>query len=401
MASTSTYISRQLHGSGTAYCGSYPTIKANFTIQFVRQPGEQTVTWSTSGMANWSHPTSGKFGYRFLSYISVNDGSRQGIITKDNTTASSWWNHTSTSDRTGTFTSTSDKTTVKLIVKSNTCMSNGSFCYRSNSGYLTIATITVAIPPYEAGYSVTYNTNGGSPVPEPQQKLMFDDLTLTTIVPTKAANIIYHNSPDVQTSANFIFRNNKWLGSDDVEYAPGALYQTNAACVMSARWDDAVFTPVDLPESYVTVTYVFNGGTGDPASTLVPRSKLGYNTNASATTATYPAGQQATTSTDLSLYPIYGAATLAVSDMPVPIKRGYAFDGWYRDQELTNPIVTALTTNSDTTIYAKWTPIPIHQFNNNTWESPEQYVWKFTNGSWQKIAHVYKFNGSTWIDTSV
>lgn len=47
-----------------------------------------------------------------------------------------------------------------------------------------------------------------------------------------------------------------------------------------------------------------------------------------------------------------------VSKLATPDKDGYAFDGWYTDEEFTKPFTTETKVISDTKVYAKWTEKP-------------------------------------------
>jgi uncharacterized repeat protein (TIGR02543 family) len=53
-----------------------------------------------------------------------------------------------------------------------------------------------------------------------------------------------------------------------------------------------------------------------------------------------------------------------ISDGPLaepataPTRDGYTFDGWFLDDDYETPVTWPLAITTDTTIYAKWTPIP-------------------------------------------
>lgn len=403
MASTSQYISVKLHGSGVANCGDYPAIWANFTITFTRAEGSATVYWSTTGMGNWTHPTSGKFGYQFHAWISVSGQTVQPIIIKDNTTASNWWNYTTTNNPSGSFTNTTDYTLVRIYVSggSGSCMSNGHLCYGSDA-YRLINTYQISIPPYGINYTVDYDANGGTGAPASQTKSSVSTLTLSSQVPTYPLSILYHNNPDNLVYANKQF--NGWLddysGTQTI-YQPGDSFNENRDTTLVAQWGNASFTPIDLPDQFVTVTYNYNGGVGSPPSSVIARQELGYNTNSSATTADYVVGTSYNISNDLELYPIYGDAVLPHANLPVPTKEGFRFVGWYRDAELTDPIIGDLHTSTNITIYAKWIPLPIHQLKpEDNWGNYGPYVWKFNGTSWEKIAPVYMFSNGQWNNVS-
>lgn len=400
----------RLHGENIAACGSYPEIAVYFTIYFAREEGSSTVTWwvedlQDNWLAGYGHPSSGSFGYKFFAYLGVSSGGNSTplelVLEKDNTQGSSWWNYTyayNLWDK--TITTTSNKATVTLYVKGrDSCQSTYGYCYNVG-GYYPIQSFEVDIPSYTTYYTVSYNGNGGSPVPGNQTKSSISALTLSSTVPTNAVTIKYFNNPTVTTTANRAFGN--WRCSADSNlYAPGGSYSLNQNCTMTAQWGNATFTPPALPNATLTLTYNYNGGSGTPSSAALARPKLGYNTNSSATTASYVPGTSYNTTTSLNLYPIYGPATVVASNLPVATRQGYAFDGWYKDSACTQKITSNYTITSNTTIYAGWIPLPVHRFlPNGTWSDEGPYVWKCVNGQWQKIAPVYKFSSNNWNNIS-
>jgi uncharacterized repeat protein (TIGR02543 family) len=53
------------------------------------------------------------------------------------------------------------------------------------------------------------------------------------------------------------------------------------------------------------------------------------------------------------------SATDTEINLPIPVREGYTFDGWYLDATLNNPfsIISLVTAGGELTLYAKWTPI--------------------------------------------
>lgn len=401
----------KLHGSGVANCGSYPVIKAVGAITFTRNPGSDLVSWAVSGMARSSclpTSTTASFGYKFLAYIEV-DGTRYDLIIKNNTQGSGWTSSTYTKIYTpsGTFHTTADTTTIRLVVKGNTCMSGGNYCYRT-SGYKTIATYTIELPPYQTDYTVTYDANGGKDAPAPQSRPNTEpgSITLTTIIPIYPVSITYHNNPDYAIAVNRAFI--KWNTAADgsgTDYAPGDVYSADDNLLLYAQWGNATFTPIALNDSYYTLTYVYNGAdAGYPANTLVPREKLGYDDNVSASTVVYNVGTSYNTTADKDLYPVYGTATIDVTDMVSPTRHGHVFEGWYKDPELTQKITTSLVMSGNTTVYANWIPMPVRQFTNGDWDMTGQYVWRFdgATSTWKKEAPIYQYSNTLqeWVNLS-
>ena len=404
----STYLdfNQKLHGTGIAHCGSYPDIKAVGRITFTRQAGSPEITWAVTGMSRSSclPSTSAKFGYRFLAYIEV-AGTRYSLIIKDNTQGSNWTSSTYTKIYTpsGSFISTDNTVTVKLVTKGNTCMSNNAYCYRT-SGYYTVQTYTINLPTY-AAYTITYDSGKGSPTPAPQSKVPQVDVTVTSEVPTFPVTINYHNDTVTTDSANHTFGN--WECSADHQlYAPGSTYSLDDSCTMSAQWGDVIFTPAAMIPKYYRVTYVYNGGVEVIPYSDLERDNSGYSTSAGSTTIFCQPGVQKTVADSsievIDLYPVYGTATVVKNNLPVPTKSGYIFDGWYKEAALTNKITADYEISGNVTIYAKWRDLPIRQFDDGSWHSIGSYVWRFnaSEDKWEKVAHVFAFNGSDWEDMS-
>lgn len=395
----------KVHGSGVASCGSYPDIKISATIKFTREnQNDTTVNWEVSSIS-WSHPTSGKFGFKFRIYLYFyNTSTRYDLVMKDNTTASYWWNATSLKKPSGSFTADENTPTITVAIQAHggsgscTSGSDSHFCYGSST-YRNLKTYTVTMPTYAPYYRISYNNNGGEGTIETQIKEPEQDITLTTDIPSYPVTITYHDNPDrVETVERpFLY----WLGNG-TQYDPGDLYTIDANCEMVAQWDAATFTPV-LPTKYVRITYVLNGGTLEPAYTDIARPSLGYDPDPNVTVnPMYPNAVQGTTTLKiLGLYPVYGDAVMPFANLPVPTKRSYRFDGWYYDAELQNPVVGNISTATDITLYAGWTYLRVHIVDDNQeWQGDGQYIWRFNGTSWEKVAHLYAFDGTSWVDQS-
>lgn len=426
---TSKYISQAVHKKGIASSTSSPTITAKFTIKFSRADGSSTVSWSTSGMSKSSH-SSTKFGYNFYAYIAVTGGtsaggSKQSIITKNANNPN--WNDWSTHDRSGSFTSTSNKATVTLYVKnrSNCKHSEGTkWCFNGSGTYYTVKSIVCDIPEYETPYTATYDANSdGAPVsnlPSPTSFSNINPLTIAAGPTFEIANTYYTSKPasgSTNLSAPRQFLNwNTQADGTGTSYSPGDSYDTAGDVTFYAQWGNATFqwgsTIAELDEHYVTITYNYGDSSlipTYPASVAKPAEKLGYteDSDPSATVPDYRYNQDnIVTDTGLTLYAVYGNATLLVSEMPVPVRSGYMFKGWFYDSACTQPIVTKLETPIDTTIYAKWKPYPTHKYDPNKpgWENGSQYVWRYHAdiAQWVKEAHVFQYddNQGTWEDLS-
>lgn len=404
MATTSKYISQRVHGDGIANCSDYPKITAKFTITFSRNPGSDLVTWSTSGMGNWGHNTSGKYGYKFHAYINVNGSGYKSIISKENTTADNWWKATTVSNPSGSFRTTGATATVKIYVKNkHTCKHSDKYCFNGSGTYYKVATYTVPLPTY--GVTITYDGNGDNVigVPETQIVTTFPS-NISSQVPEYPLTVSYYNngtsSPSyIDGSLHREFLH--WLSNPGgAEYQPGDPYNTQANCTMIAQWGTAPLNLIAIPDKWITLTFNPMGGEVTPTSKPIYYGELGYSTTPDGDPEYLP-GTTYNITTDLDLYPRYSLPIVQAADLVTPVWAGHSFDGWYFDEELTRPVTTPFTVSEDITIFAKWIPLPVHTFTpNGEWESNQQYVWKFVNGQWQKIAPVYKFTNNTWINIS-
>ncbi|WP_107942767.1 putative Ig domain-containing protein [Metasolibacillus fluoroglycofenilyticus] len=62
-----------------------------------------------------------------------------------------------------------------------------------------------------------------------------------------------------------------------------------------------------------------------------------------------------------AIAPIDISSHTKVGDLPVPIREGYRFEGWYQDEALTKRWVEETILRENISLYAKWTAIPIEE----------------------------------------
>ena len=159
------------------------------------------------------------------------------------------------------------------------------------------ATISFTIPALKS-WSVKYNANNGSGAPAAQTKYYGKTLTLSGTKPTR-------------TGYTFT----KWntaAGGSGTNYSAGGSYTANASLTLYAQWSINTYT----------LTYNAGGGSVSPASKSV----------------TYNAA--------------YGT-------LPVPVRAGYTFNGWYTAASGGTEVTSATKMGAgNTTIYAQWTLIP-------------------------------------------
>ncbi|MBR5201658.1 MAG: InlB B-repeat-containing protein [Clostridia bacterium] len=220
-------------------------------------------------------------------------------------------------------------------------------------------------------YDVVYNANGGENAPAGQVKTHFEDLTLTTEIPTKEG----HTFKGWATSAN-----------GEVKYAPGDVYSNEEPIELYAVWQINTYT----------VTYDANGGEGAPEAqskvygdyltisiatpTREGHTFLGWSTDANATEATYVAEDSFVVKTNATLYAVWQINTYDVTynanggknapagqvktygvDLTLskvaPTREGHTFLGWATKANATTATYAAgakYTTNADVTLYAVW-----------------------------------------------
>ena len=251
--------------------------------------------------------------------------------------------------------------------------------------------------------SGSYNTNADSTM-----TAQWGDASFTPIaLPNSNVTINYYfsSTPTSVSSGRTKLGYDTSSSSSAYPYVPGNTYYTGVDLNLYPKYGNATFVTPNLPDNSVRVTFNPMGGTISQSYRDIARSKLGYSTSSSATTAQYSQGATINTSSNMNLYPVYGDATLQKSTIPDPTRSGYLFQGWYYDSACTNPVGATITTKTNIIIYAKWLALPVHKVQNNgTWSDDGPYVWQcvMENGTkvWRKVAKLYKFDGTNWQNIS-
>jgi uncharacterized repeat protein (TIGR02543 family) len=212
------------------------------------------------------------------------------------------------------------------------------------------------------GYSVTFNSNGGSAVAS--QSVVYNTTAAEPAAPTKPGYTFAGWYSDVATTAVFNFTT-----------------PITADTLLYAKW---------ITNGY-SVTFTSNGGSAVGSQTVA------YNTTATAPVApTKPGSAFAGWYSDAALTAAFTFATPITADTtlfakwtingysvtftsnggstvasqtvayntvaiaPVaPTKPGYTFAGWYSDAALTTVFNFSTVIAVDTTLYAKWTPVTL------------------------------------------
>ena len=108
-----------------------------------------------------------------------------------------------------------------------------------------------------------------------------------------------------------------------------------------------------------TVTYDFNGGTGNPNSATVSASFAGWAISPDGEPI-YSNGQSVKNLTSenggtVTLYAKWTDGKLTLPDNPT--RTGYTFSGWYTENDGGDKVENGKVISSDITLYAHWTPI--------------------------------------------
>lgn len=410
MATVTQHIYKVLHGEGVANCGEYPYIGANFDITF--NVSGNNVSWYVSNNTYAGTDTGeGYYGYPFYALISINnddpsDDDTYYIIKKGVTSGPYWWNSVSCEAPSGSFTSSAKIATVYIWVQGgpDSCMSGGHFCYTGSNTLYLIDTVDVVI---RTDYTISYNGNGGSPVPQAQTKPEGSSITLSSITPVRPISVTYHNSPNTTRTYNRSFQN--WTCSADSQvYAPGATFSYNLTsdCTMTAGWGDAWFNPMLPTTRNFRVEYNANGGTSSVNVQYVPQTFNGYALTSGGQIVWQPTGPSYHCPNSIDFYPSFGGAVVPYNQLPTATKDGYILEGWYKEAELINKITSDYTINDNTTIYAKWIPAVFHQMgSDHQWHTLGTKLWRYVEDneghkSWQQIADVYRYDGTNWVKIS-
>lgn len=386
-----------------------PTIKLAFKATTSRSGS--TVSVKFSNLHFWLPGDDSYYGYKMTLWVRVWSYNSSGT--------GSWKTHKfytkSASDRTwdvhpGSFTITSvnnKSNGTSLTIGVGAYASDGKQCFSGT----TYKNFTISTDPYDPTITVTYDANGGQNPPANQETKQSQlPLALWTAAetpdqPNYPLIIQYFNEDGIGNpvrTTNLLRPFIDWISSKDSNhYAKGAQY-SGSSCTMSANWGYATFPPAPLVDKNAVITLDPRGGVVEPSTILAPFAPLGYSTTAGGeveyvTTTTY------NISTSLDLYPIYDEyARLSASAIPNAQRPGYIFDGWYTnlDYALEHKVVGTLVTATDMTIYAKWIPIPVHQFDGD-WKNTKQYVWQMKpNETWVQDAPIFQFDGTKWVNIS-
>ena len=243
-------------------------------------------------------------------------------------------------------------------------------------------------------FTVTFNTDGGTPVPSPQSVVQGEPVAKPAD-PVKTGKIFDGWYKEGTT--------NPWNFNTDTVTAATTLY---------AKWVEAV-----------TVTFNTDGGSAIPPVTVATGSTVnlssyqttkanhifeGWYTDLSLTEA---ADSSLTVNTNIILYAKWVEAVTVTFDTnggsAIPsvtvakggtvnlssyqtTKAGHIFEGWYTDLSLTEAAGSSLTVTADITLYAKWTSTSVLAPYAGVWRSDSDAYWLKNDGTaWRFSSHSF------------
>lgn len=415
-----TYVTCYVHGDKSPNSGVHhsPNIYLKFKATTSRDGTTIKVT-----LSDMTFKALGGYGYPMSVYAKITTASHTGMswvkLDKSTaTTAVTWTRHPSSKTL-----SISNDTNSEVYVHIAAYSNDAKHCFPNNPTQIARYTWDVTA----VSYTLTYNANGGSNAPAPvtvspntvvsiTEEEPFANLTVNYYMNPSSTNLWYTES----VQRIFINWNTKADGSGTY-YKANDPDPTHSSITMSsnvtlyAQWESVSYTikPYRDPLG-IDVIFRPQGGTVVPTTNHVSFPQSGYNTSVYGAGTTYMPGQTYTFNImTLDLYPKYSDNHATVQDVDLPptlpdssiTRTGYAFDGWYLDEQYNTKIPDLYYTDKNPLyLYAKWKPLPVYKMTENGWEPANPKVWQCIeeNGEkvWKPIAHICVFNGTNWVDLS-
>lgn len=333
----------------------------------------------------------------------------------DNTSATDSSGKTKTVDRSssGTITISLDGVTgtkyVGFFLWANSWIMND-WGYYEAEGNKSIVSLSAEL----AGYTLTYNANGGSGEPKSVSGVM--STTISSTVPTRSGyDFLGWSTSSSATSASYIAGNAISLSSNITLYAVWrkktyvVTYNANGGSGAPANQTKTHGTTLTLSStkpmksstsagSYI-VTLNANGGACPYASLLAKRTTSytfsQWNTNSAGTGTSYSSGGSYTSNAAVTLYAIYNSSISTESvTLPTPERDGYEFMGWAKSNTATSGITDSYTPTGDVVLYAIWKPIGLVYIYDGA-EFSTYKVLIYDGSSWNQYVP-YIYNGSSW-----
>ena len=287
---------------------------------------------------------------------------------------------------------------------------------------------------WSTGYQVNYDANGGTGAPARQTKTRGVDLTLSTVRPARSYTVTFNaNGGSVSPAskrADCAFKNwNTEANGSGTFYRAGAQYTEDADVTLYAQWTNPTMGALPEPappasqpdasfagwytsaaggdrvtestavtgnmtvyahwETYHTVTYDANGGTGapepqekingvdltlstvrpaksytvtfnanggsvSPASKRVDCAFKNWNTEANGSGTFYRAGYPYTEDADITLYAQWTNPTMGALPEPSSPNPNNSFAGWFTAADGGEQVTESTAVAGNMTIYAHW-----------------------------------------------
>ena len=422
-----TTITCYVHGNKSPYSHAQhsPNIYLKFTTTITRSGTSVTVK-----LSNMTFKALGGYGYPLTVYAKVNGGSWNKIDKSTATTAVKWTRNPSAKSFTVTnFTAS----TISVAIGAHS--SDAKKCYGDKTQ--TIATYSFNAP--VANYTLNYFANGGTNAPADVSVPPNTEVAISPDIPfaTSVLNYYKYDPNNVIDHSVTIEREfDRWNTAADgsgTDYYPSGSSHTPTSIVITANTNlYAQWKPIEYEmEPYVdplgvTLQFIPNGGTVDPATHLVSYRQVGYSLRPDDTPGHFVPGRTydiPVSTTPMPLHPTYQnppSAKIKATDLPPElvgstiVKDGYVFAEWYLDAELEDPIQVPYSTRAATLkLYADWKSTPLYTKTGTAWVADDiNTVWKcIVNAEtgqkeWQRIAHIYQCTKDSqdtkyWRDRSI
>lgn len=211
----------------------------------------------------------------------------------------------------------------------------------STSNYYSLSGSVAFTIPALSNFTIAYNANGGDTVPDNQTK--------------REATTLYLTSEEATRVGHTFLRWNTNSAGTGTNYSPGGAYTANAGATLYAIWQI---------NSY-TLTANANGG-------AIPETE-GWTIDGSTAT-------KSVTYND------------PYSILPVPVRSGYRFLGWFTDAEEGDEVTAETIMGAeDAEIYAHWKPLTFVKVNDE-WKPSDTFV--KVDDEWHEVEATYlKVNG--------
>ena len=210
-------------------------------------------------------------------------------------------------------------------------------------------------------YTVVFDSNGGSAVAS--QSVAYNTIATSPIAPTRTGNTFAGWYSDAALTTVFAFTTP--ITADTTLYAKWTTnsytvtFNSNGGSAVASQ-SVAYNTVATSPISPIRTGYTFAGWYSDAALTTV----FAFTTPITTDTTLY--AKWTTNSYTVTFNSNGGSAVASqsvayntVATSPIsPTRTGYAFAGWYSDAALTTVFAFTTPITADTTLYAKWTPLP-------------------------------------------